>query len=154
MLGNMVGSEGMVSALKMILTIVIYTFTIEIGGAIAIFFCIDYCETFPTTNDRIYFSIFNAISAFCNAGFTTIPGSMTNEALFHNYTLKIIISTLAILGGVGFPILINLQNFIYNRLVNIKRVLWDHKRFIHQPRLINVNTKLAAIVSTIIFILG
>jgi predicted outer membrane repeat protein len=37
MLGNMVGSEGMVSALKMILTIVIYTFTIEIGGAIAIF---------------------------------------------------------------------------------------------------------------------
>ena len=154
MLGNMVGSEGMVSALKMILTIVIYTFTIEIGGAIAIFFCVDYCDTFPTTNDRIYFSIFNAISAFCNAGFTTIPGSMTDPAIFHNYTLKILISTLAILGGVGFPILINLQNFIYNRLVNIKRVLWDHKKFIHQPRLINVNTKLAALVSTIIFVLG
>ncbi|MCR5456077.1 MAG: ATPase [Bacteroidales bacterium] len=154
MLGNMVGSEGMGSALKMILTIVIYTFTIEIGGAIAIFFSIDYCETFPTINDKIYFSIFNAISAFCNAGFTTIPGSMTDAALFHNYTLKILISMLAILGGVGFPILINIQNFIYHKLVNIKRVIWDHKRYIHEPRLINVNTKLAAIVSTIIFILG
>ncbi|MCQ2250233.1 MAG: ATPase [Bacteroidales bacterium] len=154
MLGNMVGTEGMGSTLKIILTIVIYTFTIEIIGAITIFFTVECGPEIPTTSDRIYFAIYNAVSAFCNAGFTTIPGSMCADMLFHNYSLKIIISVLAILGGVGFPILINLQNFIYHKLVNLKRVIWDHKRYIHEPRLINVNTKLAAIVSTIIFVIG
>ena len=152
MLGNMVGSEGMGSALKIILTIVIYTFSIEVVGAVTIYFSVEYSESIPTINDRIYFAMYNAVSAFCNAGFTTIPGSMTDEALFHNYSLKIIISTMAILGGVGFPVLINIQNFFYHKFVNIKRVLWEGKRYIHEPRLINVNTKLAALISTIIFV--
>jgi len=154
MLGNMVGTEGMGSTLKIILTIVIYTFTIEIIGALTIFFTVECGPAIPTTSDRVYFAIYNSVSAFCNAGFTTIPGSMCDDMLFHNYGLKIIISILAILGGVGFPILINLQNFIYHKLVNLKRVIWDGKRYIHEPRLINVNTKLAAIVSTVVFVIG
>ncbi len=154
MLGNMVGTEGMGSTLKIILTIVIYTFTIEIIGAISIFAAVECCPEIPTTSDRVYFAIYNAISAFCNAGFTTIPGSMCAGSLFYNYSLKMIISLLAILGGVGFPILINLQNFIYHKLRNLKRVIVDGKRYIHEPRLINVNTKLATIVSTAIFVIG
>ena len=154
MLGNMLGSEGMGSALKMILTIVVYTFTIEICGAFAIYFVIEGDPLFSSFSDTLYFSIYNAVSAFCNAGFTTIPGSMTHANLFYNYNLKIIISVLAILGGVGFPVLINLQNFVYHKLVNLKRVIFNHKKYIHEPRLINVNTKLAAIVSTVMFCFG
>lgn len=154
MLSNMVGTEGMGSTLKIILNIVIYTFSIEIIGAISIFTAVDYCPEIPTTGDRVYFAIYNAISAFCNAGFTTVPGSMSAESLYYNYTLKLMISLLAILGGVGFPILINLQNFIYHKLRNLKRVILDGKKYIHEPRLININTKLATIVSTIVFVVG
>lgn len=153
MLGNMVGTQGMGSALKIVLTIVIYTFTIEIFGAAAIYFSIR-DSVFNNFTDELKFSVYNSISAFCNAGFTTIPGSMTDAAVFHNYYLKIIIAVLAILGGVGFPVLINLQNFLYRKMVNLKRVIIDHKRYIYEPRLINVNTKLATIVSTSMFCFG
>ncbi|MCR4560726.1 MAG: hypothetical protein K5685_11665 [Bacteroidales bacterium] len=154
MLGNMVGTQGMGSALKMVLTIVIYTFTIEIFGAVAIYFSVADDGIFKSFTEELKFSVYNSISAFCNAGFTTIPGSMTDKAIFHNYYLKVVIATLAILGGVGFPVLINLQNFLYHKLVNIKRVIVDRKRYIYEPRLINVNTKLAAIVSTSMFCFG
>ncbi|MBQ5452323.1 MAG: hypothetical protein IIU03_07005 [Bacteroidales bacterium] len=153
MLGNMVGTQGMGSALKIVLTIVIYTFTIEIFGATAIYFSIR-DSVFNNFTDEFKFSVYNSISAFCNAGFTTIPGSMTDETIFHNYYLKVVIAVLAILGGVGFPVLINLQNFLYHKLVNIKRVIINRKRYIYEPRLINVNTKLAAIVSTSMFCFG
>lgn len=154
MLGNMVGTQGMGSGLKIILTIVLYTFTIEIFGGFAIYFAVGDSGIFADFNERLKFSVYNSISAFCNAGFTTIPGSMTHPEIFSNYALKIIIAVLAILGGVGFPVLINLQNFLYHKLVNLKRVIFDRKRYIHEPRLINVNTKLAAIVSTIMFVFG
>ena len=154
MLGNMVGTQGMGSALKMILTIVVYTFTIEIFGAIAIYFAIDDDNVFVSFSEELKFSVYNSISAFCNAGFTTIPGSMTDDRIFTNYYLKTIIAILALLGGVGFPVLINLQNFVYHKLVNLKRMIVDRKRYVYEPRLINVNTKLAAIVSTIMFSFG
>ena len=143
MLGNMVGSEGMVSALKMILTIVIYTFTIEIGGAIAIFFCVDYCDTFPTTNDRIYFSIFNAISAFCNAGIDIISEDSLCPYVL-NPMVNFVTSLMVILGGIGY--------IVWWDVIRIARY-FPEKKF-RCFSMLSLHSKLALTTTTILLIWG
>ncbi|MCQ2973366.1 MAG: ATPase [Bacteroidales bacterium] len=154
MLGNMMSTERFGNAFKTILKIVVYTFTIEGIGGLAIFLSIRYDNSFPTLTDKITFSIYNAVSSFCNAGFSTIPGSMTSDLVFKNYPLKLIISMMAILGGVGFPILMNLQDSISKFFTNVKNAFFKHKKFVHLPRVVNVNTKLASIVSVVLLIFG
>ena len=172
MLGNMTGTERLGNAFATILKIVAYTLTIEAIGAVCIFLSIRYDDGFPALYDKVSFAVYNAISAFCNAGFTTIPGSMTSDLVMHNYALKIIIAVLAILGGVGFPILMNLQDSGSKFIVNLKNWIvgnidfvfqptkfrfhigWKGVSFVHLPRVVNVNTKLATIVSIVLLVFG
>lgn len=152
-LGDMMSNDRLGDAFKTIMQIVIYTLAIEVVGAFCIFLSIRNTHGFGGQAGVVWFSIYNSITAFCNAGFTTLPGSMTSQIVFDNYALKIIIATLAILGGIGFPILINLQGFLSLQFNNIKNVLLNRKKFQHFPRLININTKLATFVSTVLFVL-
>ena len=59
-----------------------------------------------------WYSIFHAISAFCNAGFDLMgatAGQFTSIVCFNNnYVVMITISLLIILGGLGFPVLLNI----------------------------------------------
>jgi len=80
------------------------TMFIEGVGVVAIY------ELLPQgsvpASDKLFFSIFHAISAFCNAGFSTLSTSLIG---FSDHIM--LVSTfglLIILGGVGFPVLVNL----------------------------------------------
>lgn len=59
-----------------------------------------------------WFSIFHAISAFCNAGFDlmgTVSGPFTSLTRYvNNITISITISVLIILGGIGFPVILDI----------------------------------------------
>lgn len=59
----------------------------------------------------LWFSIFHAISAFCNAGFDlmgTVSGPFTSLTRYvNNITISITISLLIILGGIGFPVILD-----------------------------------------------
>jgi trk system potassium uptake protein TrkH len=87
------------------------TFFIEILGAIFLF--INWHHRFDHYNDALFYSIFHSISAFCNAGFSLFS---TNLVDFQSH-LGVIstISTLIILGGLGFPVLYNLVQFSQSR---------------------------------------
>lgn len=90
--------------------ILIITFSIEIISAIFIFINIE--KTFmPLLGDRIYFSIFHAISSFCNAGFSTVPQGMMKEEFVYNYPLQLIMICTFVMGGLGFPIIINILRY-------------------------------------------
>ena len=65
--------------------------------------------------NKIFFAIFHAVSAFCNAGFSTLTGNLYHPGIRDLYGLQCWIATLIILGGIGFPILFN-----YGKLVNHK----------------------------------
>ncbi|MFI3210013.1 MAG: TrkH family potassium uptake protein [Peptostreptococcaceae bacterium] len=60
----------------------------------------------------IGYSIFHSISAFCNAGFDlmgTVSGEFSSITYFHENTLFILtISMLIILGGLGFPVILDI----------------------------------------------
>lgn len=58
-----------------------------------------------------WFSVFHAISAFCNAGFDlmgTVSGPFTSITRYvNNTTVSLCIAVLIILGGIGFPVILD-----------------------------------------------
>lgn len=81
--------------------VLISTFTIEgIGAAImSIRFIPDYGII-----KGIYFSIFHAVSAFCNAGFDIVGGFKNLMPYQESGVISITIMTLIVVGGIGFTV--------------------------------------------------
>jgi len=86
---------------KFIKSIVIYTFIIEIIGAILLLFVFwkDGRANF------IWSSIFHSISAFCTAGFSLYNNSF--EAYSNHYFLNIVIFILSFLGAIGYIVMVD-----------------------------------------------
>ncbi len=101
----------------LIKTIIVGTFLIELVGAISLFLSIDKnLLAVPTTGHKIYFSIFHSISAFCNAGFSLRPDSLTGFA--SNGIVNVTVMSLIVLGGIGFPVMLNVRNYVNFKIKN------------------------------------
>ena len=152
-LRDMVGSETFSSLISTLLYILGFTFSIEFLGACCIWFSIH--DTMGMTlHEELFFSVFHAISAFCNAGFSTLTGNLGNETVLYGHNLFfIIISVLVILGGIGFPILMNFRKVIS---YSLRKMLWHKQTEQSLPRYIhltNINTKIV-LVSTAFLLAG
>jgi trk system potassium uptake protein TrkH len=90
----------------------------------------------------LYFSLFHAISAFCNAGFSLFQDSFIRFR--NNYPFNLVIIALIILGGLGFQVLTNLMNVITKR---------QAKNRARAERL-SLHTKLVLTASGILVVLG
>ena len=88
--------------------ILLTTFAIEGIGAILLSFI--FIPQFGVSKG-IWYSIFHAISAFCNAGFDLMGGVSGEFSSLTSYvnsvTITIVISLLIILGGLGFPVILD-----------------------------------------------
>ena len=135
------------SVLKKILFI---TFLIEFIGAVFIYFSLSKVEI-SHIGDRIFFSIFHAVSGFCNAGFSTLEGSLYDPDFRFNYPLHLGIAFLFILGGIGFPIVLNLYKYVKYLINNIFLKISQKRPMPYSPWVINLNTRIV-IVSTIILL--
>jgi trk system potassium uptake protein TrkH len=84
--------------LKIIRNIVILTISIEIVGALFM-----YTVFRRTVGSRALFtSLFHAVSAFCNAGFSTFSDNL--EGYVGDPTINLAIMSLIVLGGLGFVV--------------------------------------------------
>jgi trk system potassium uptake protein TrkH len=84
--------------------IVAMTLSFELIGAIALM--IRFAEQMPL-EQAIWSSVFHSVSAFCNAGF-----GLRNDSLMAyqgDVLVNLTVCLLVILGGLGFPVLIDLQ---------------------------------------------
>lgn len=153
--GDMISSNSLNSLLSTLLYILGFTLVIEGIGMILIW--LDIHGTMGMTLDEeLYFAAFHSISAFCNAGFSTLPGGMGNEIMMsHHRTIYITLSMLVILGGIGFPILVNLKDTLlyYIRFLKWKLTGKSHK-FVKQVHLYNLNTKIVLWMTVILLFLG
>ncbi|HBT09758.1 MAG TPA: ATPase, partial [Leeuwenhoekiella sp.] len=102
------------STLKRILVI---TFSIEAVGAVLIFISLK-AENFQDLTDRIFFSVFHAVSAFCNAGFSTLSNGIYDINFRYNYFLQLTLIALFVFGGLGFPIVINVLKYLKYKIIN------------------------------------
>ena len=91
--------------------IILMTFTIEGIGALLL--SVVYIPKLGFLQG-IWYSVFNSISAFCNAGFDlmgTISGPFSSLTYFvDNSLINVVICVLIILGGIGFPVLLDVIN--------------------------------------------
>ncbi|MBN1670783.1 MAG: Trk family potassium uptake protein [Kiritimatiellae bacterium] len=96
-------------------------------------------------NRALYYALFHAISAFCNAGFSLYPDSLTG--LRTDQTSMLTVVALIVIGGLGFLVLHNLSHLRWWRRNRVQRgKLTLHSRIV-------LNTTLFLIVTGWIFFL-
>ncbi len=96
--------EDIFSLLK---SIVLLTFGAEIVGAV--FLTIHWGRELPYWQ-AVYTGVFHSVSAFCNAGFALFSSSMVRYS--DNLLLNTTLGSLIVVGGIGFPVLYDLQYWI------------------------------------------
>ena len=120
-LGNISNNDAFSEVFSFIKRIIFLTFSIELIGAIFIYISLNNLNTSIT--DKIFLSIFHSISAFCNAGFSILPNGFSHNIILNNYFLQSIVIVLIFLGGIGFPILVNILRYLVFIIGMVKRRL-------------------------------
>lgn len=137
-MSDFINSENISNTQRTLIKIVSFVFITEMIGAILIYLSI---ASSPIEQDKFFFSTFHAISAFCNAGFSTLSNSLYEGDMRYNYSLQVIIAFLFILGGLGYNIFINYASYIRYFIANLVRRLFNLKiQFIRPQRIIRINT--------------
>lgn len=152
---DMVSSSSLGSLLSTLLYILGFTLVIEGIGMVSIWFSI-HGTLGMDLQEELAFSAFHSISAFCNAGFSTLSGNLGNPMVITNHNwLYISVSLLIIFGGIGFPILVNFRGVILYHLRRFWKFLRTRKLDKHRVRhLYNLNTKIVLIMTFSLLVIG
>jgi Trk-type K+ transport system membrane component len=150
---GLINEESIGNTMRTIGNIVWITFLVEFVGACCIYASIGPAEI-PRMHDRVEFAIFHSISAFCNAGFSTLSAGLYDTNFRFNYGFQLIIIALIIIGGIGFPIIFNLYRYLKAASRSRWRQLYYRERLVHTPRIINVNTKIVLLTSAALTVAG
>ena len=75
LLGDLTSSNKLGDVFSTIKSILFITFGIELLAAVLIYSSLD-SGLYPSESRKLFFAIFHSISAFCNAGFSTLPNGL------------------------------------------------------------------------------
>lgn len=149
-----VGENEISRVVKTLIKIIGFTFIAEAVGAFFVFLNINHSPFFFGLRNKIFYSIFHSVSAFCNAGFSTTTDNLYHISTRYNYNVHIILAFLIIFGGLGFPIVFNYYKYFKYYLRNYYRKFRFKENFHHFPRLINVNTKIVVYTTLLLILFG
>ena len=152
MIKDMTNADKMAEVFGTLKKVLLLTMIVELVGAVAVYFTIS-PAVIPDAMQRIYFSIFHSISGFCNAGFSTLPNNLADSIWQFNYPLQLVLAFLFIIGGIGFPIVFNLTQYL-KYLVKYRLILNNKRQAVHFPWVINMNTRIVFITTTILIVGG
>ena len=152
-LKDYINEENIGEISKTLVRIMVFTFVVELLGAIFIFFSLDSFLT-DNSNEKIRFAVFHAISAFCNAGFSTLSNGLFEEGVRHNYHLHLIVAVIIVIGGIGFPVIINFYKYLENVSVRVAQHIVKREAYRHAARDFNVNTKIVVSTTAALLVIG
>lgn len=109
-----------------------YSFVIEAIGAVALF--LRFVQDFPA-GKAFYHAVFNAVSAFNNAGFSLFSDSLMSYQ--SDITVNLTVMGLIIMGGIGFIV----QHEVLARLQGLEKRL-------------SLHTKIVLITTAVLIIIG
>ncbi len=147
MMKDLFSSENLSSLYKIVIKILLFTFFIEGVGVFLIYSSVEGYWLF-----KLQDATFHAISAFCNAGFSVYPEGFFTASIRFNYWLQLVICALIILGGIGFPLLLRLYQYLKYRTSSLLYLLAGRKKA-HEVIRLSVGERLA-LKTTIMLILG
>lgn len=151
---DLVYSKSINSLIPTLLYILTFTIFIEAVGAVAIYFSIPDALAMDVSS-KVSFSIFHSISAFCNAGFSTLPDGMSNPVLMHgNQMIYLVLSALIFAGTIGFPILVNAKQIIASYARRFITHLFYRKRLPHPVHIYDLNTKIVLYTTLIVLVIS
>lgn len=142
-------SEENIGQIGTVLAVVVgFTAVAETIGAVAIYFST--CDLEIASERPIFFAIFHSVSAFCNAGLSSVHGGLTLPELRENTVLLSTISTMAIIGGLGFPVIKNFWQFFIDRTATKLR----RKKITRVPVRLTTHTKIVLTTTLGLFVFG
>ena len=102
MIRDMVNEDSLGQAGPMLRRIVWLTFGFEALGAVFLYIS---WQGQPACPPHLWWhAIFHSVSAFCNAGFSILPGGLTHPSTAYALSIQTIIMLLIVAGGLGFAI--------------------------------------------------
>ena len=112
----------------------IATITLLVEALGAAFLVVSFLRHGMSYTESLFQAVFHAIAAFCNSGFTALPdGDLTPYA--GDPIINLVFVALIILGGLGFPVLVNIY-------------------FYRKMRRLTLHSKLVLVTSAILIAVG
>mgnify|MGYP006150799113 CR=1 FL=1 len=148
-LSDMTSSKKLGEVFSTLKYIILITFGIELFSGILIYTSLD-SNYFSSQAEMMFFSTFHSISAFCNAGFSTLSGSLYETGFRFNYYLQLVVIFTFVLGGLGFPIVVNILKFFKYKLFT----LLSAQKAKYKPWVLNLNSRITLITTISITLLA
>ncbi len=98
LLGRMLQENRLARVGQTLAFIVVMTFACEAVGAAILYAGLD---AIPDRGERCFHAVFHAVSAFCNAGFSTLPDNLATPVVQGNAVWQVVIMALIVIGGLG-----------------------------------------------------
>lgn len=143
-LSDMTSSKTLGEVFSTLKYIILITLSIELFSGLLIYSSLG-AVSFPSHYDKVFFSVFHSISAFCNAGFSTLSNSLYEEGFKYNYILQLIVILTFVLGGLGFAIVANIINYIKYQLR--KLLSFGKSKVGYRPWVLNINSRITLITT-------
>ncbi|MBP1934275.1 TrkH family potassium uptake protein [Ammoniphilus resinae] len=140
---NRLSMSGLVALMQRILYM---SLVIEAIGTLLLGSYFLYTNRFPTWYEAYYYGLFTAISAYTNAGFDIFGNSLYSFA--HDYFVQTINMLLMIVGSVGFPVLLEVREYLYQ-----KKHLKKNYRFSLYAKLTSFTFFALIVIGALLFLL-
>jgi len=131
--------SGLSGLVRLVKRVCLLTFGAEAVGAVLL--CVRFIPLYGV-GKGIWFSVFHAVSAFCNAGFDLFGLGTSLESFAHDPYVLLVIAALVIIGGIGFAVITD---------------MWKKRRFsayaLH-TKIVLVTTGALLLTGTLLFLLA
>ncbi|MDP3642568.1 MAG: potassium transporter TrkG, partial [Bacteroidota bacterium] len=153
MLRDYLSEDSYSGIIKSLMKVVLITLLIEAIGATLIFLSLEK-NALGSASDNLKFSIFHSISAFCNAGFSTLSDNLYDVRIRTNYSVHVWIANLIVLGGIGYPVLLNLYQYCKSQLRWLIEYFRTRKLYVHRVNMITLNSKIVMFATFLLLLFG
>lgn len=108
-------SEDNLGQIGMVLALIVgFTATLELVGAVLIHAAL---ADGPLAGEGLpFFALFHSVSAFCNAGFSTLGPGLADARVASETGFLSVIMVLIVLGGLGFPVVKGFYTYLRDHL--------------------------------------
>ena len=143
---SFVAQDTVKDVLKTALKVVVFTLSVELVGAVLVYISIANNEMIE---DKFFFSLFHSVSAFCNAGFSTMSDGLAEVHLKFNYFMQWTLMFLIVFGGLGYNIIQNFYEYIRIYIIEF----FDSSRIHKQVSIMTLNSRIV-LYTTLALIVG
>lgn len=140
-LNDILGETNFSTVTRILSKLIIITLLIEFIGAVILYFSIS--SSYNSFGEAAFSAVFHSVMAFCNAGFSIYSLNLYDPYIRDNYVFTTTVAILIMVGGIGFPTLINLFSSSFSGTVPQKL-----------KNRISLQTKLIILVTILLLSLG